>query len=286
VSTLTAMTMWSPARGAAFLGLLALLLFVTTRPKPVRQALRLAVSAPAFLVPAGFATFAVGLLSVFGHGLPLGENPFPVPVASALPAWGALAAVAVALAGQIGLLEAWRAGRRPDAVAFLAGVKRHLLTIGLAKVALAGTGFVLASIARPSGAGLVLYLLPSLLLAPALGSASQYPQRPLHALRAAVRHALRDTTTVGRIVLCQAAFLTGAWFLLVRCAHIGVPLELLSDTSALSYNAFPFAVLPADGLAVTGAVLLSAFASAVFVTAHWLAASDSIEAPVERAVAT
>jgi hypothetical protein len=186
-----------------------------------------------------------------------------------------LLVVAAGLAGQIGLLEAHRAGQRPGSRRFMRGVADHTLTLGLGKIAIAAA---LSWISRlhPAGIGWVLVLVPSVLLAPLLGTSARHPRDPARAFAACLSIAGKDLAAVGRIVTAQGLFVFGVFELYDLLVHPwGLSPGLLGfSSSALSYNHFPLVLLfdarPLDWVAIG----LTVLASSVFVTAHFLGGSE------------
>ena len=152
----------------------------------------------------------------------------------------------------------------------------------------------------------VIYLAPSLLLAPLLGTAAQHPRHPIRAIKAAVDRTW-DMATTSRLLLFQALVLVAVWYLLVditagpsspllrhELTHpvvtnplfphtwsVGhesrLPLMtwLAAESSTVSFNVFPF--MPVSGVSHSGMNILAGglcsalviFVSAVFMHSHF-----------------
>lgn len=266
------------------LGLLAYL----TRRGRMFEALRLTFSQPAFLVPAAMVTAALVLLMQRGSAFDtLHENPFGAYLAQRYGRalrinWVALLLVAAGLAGQIGLLRAHAAGRAVGSRAFADGVVDHVLTIALGKLAIAGLLYWI-SMLQPQTLGWVLVLVPSVLLAPLLGTTARHPRDPAAAFAACLSISSRTVAGVGRVVTAQALFLFGVFRLYDLCGH---SLELMPSllgfsSSALSYNHFPLLLLFHGGLLDYVAIGVTVLGSSVFVTAHFLGVTKGYTSEAE-----
>lgn len=260
---------------------LGFLLFLTRRGH-LLAALRLTLSQPAFLVPPAMVTAALVLLGMNWRFTSAHENPFGI-VGLQLGRGGVwclllLALVAAGLAGQIGLLQAQRAGHRPGSRWFLRGVVDHTLTLGLGKIAVAALLYWL-SLLRFDGIGRVLVLVPSVLFAPLLGTTARHPRDPARALAACISIASKDLAAVGRVVTAQALFVFGTFALYDHFGHPwGLTPGLLAfSSSALSYNHFPLLLLFGGRLLDFVAIGLTVLASSVFVTAHFLGGSEGYD---------
>jgi hypothetical protein len=188
-----------------------------------------------------------------------------------LACWLGVLLVAGALAGQVGLLEAEEHGHRPDGTAMLRGIKRHFLTFAIAKLLLGGGAHLLTIWMTPRDAWLIAFVVPSLFLAPVVGTATAHPGRPLHALRDALELAYGNLFVVGWPLIAQTALLVGTAILLHRLDVGFVPPALLAaSSSVLSYNQFAFVASQGPLASQVIATATVVFGSAVFVTAHWL----------------
>lgn len=256
-----------------------LLVWITTRGTIARTALQRILKTPALLVPAAMQT--TGLLAVWCGlaGWPVHENPLGLGIGGFdrdsdrwhLACWLGVLLVAGAVAGQVGLLEAEERGRRPDGTAMLRGIKRHFVTFAIAKLLLGAGAHLLTIWIVPRDAWLIAFVVPSLFIAPIIGTASAHPGRPLRALRDALELAYGNIFVVGWPLIAQTALLVGTAILLHRLDAGFVPPALLATSSSvLSYNQFAFLTAP-GGLAMhVIATATVVFGSAVFITAHWL----------------
>lgn len=258
-----------------------LLLVLVTRSARTKEALKLVSSAPAFLVPAAMVActvaFSFWLLPEQSDRQQLSENPWGDQLGHTTPSgWILLIVTALCVAGQIGLLEASAAGRRPNSDAFLKGLKRHAFNMLAGKILISLLTYLIISWFAPVSIGLVVYMVPSILLAPLLGITSQHPGKPHKALPATFHYIQENMAPVARFVTAQTLFLFGLFFFHAQLASYG-PLGwnqsmamLGQSNSALSYNPYPYAVLPSIPALRVLMVILSAFASTVFISAHWL----------------
>lgn len=251
-----------------------------------REALRITFSAPAFLVPAAMASVGCWALLEAGIGV-AHESPFGLEYAKSRGLGTAenlmaLALVAAALAGHVGLLAALRSGRPADGQAFARGIRDHFLTFALGKVALFAGIWGLSTM-RPSGPLLVLYLVPNLLLAPLPGAAARHPRRPLDALASTLRTTSDHFNGVGNVVFGQILFAVGAFYAACKLANTKANFDHLAyGASTLGYGFFPFGGLFRFDLAAV-AIALGAVASSVFVTAHFLCAEDGYASETDAA---
>jgi hypothetical protein len=264
------------------------LIWLATRGHLARRALREVLDHPGILVPAAMVSAAmIGLHRGFGIGGH--ENPLAVPRSFDFPlfaegSWLVFGLVAAAIAGQIGLLEAVARGGRPDAEALVAGVRRHFATIAIAKVLVAVAARVVMGWTHPSEreGALIFLLVPSLLLAPVLGIASRHPGRPIRALVETLRLSSRNVFAVGWPLIGQTAVLVGLVALVHSVPFLGTPVSLFGlNASAISFNHYPFAAEALRHWAGLVATAAAVFASAVFVTAHWLGAGCGYRRPDE-----
>ncbi len=241
----------------------------------VREAFRVTVSTPALLVPAAMTLVACALVMAATRGtLTLHENPFGVAGARRLgvgvPAnWAMFAIVSLTLAGHIGVLQAWREGRRPYGIAFAQGIRDHLVTVVLGKLALFAMVYGISTFASGSWTR-VLYLAPSLILAPLVATAAEHPRCPFAALRAALETTRARFETVGNLVFGHAVFVVGTFHIGDRLWSGAASFDLLTfSTSSLSYNPFPFALV-FDPVLSTTLVVANAVASSVFIAGYFL----------------
>lgn len=253
-----------------------LLAEVTQSEGKKRSAWQLVMSTPALLVPA----LIVGL--VF-FGLPFQvplvpvENPFLVrwrPGIDAAWSFAYAGTVAVCIAGFLGLLDAVRQQQKPDGRYFWQGIKDHVLTVMIAKLALFGALIAIhrAPIADDRFKALLM-VAPSMLLAPVLGTAAQHPKRPFLALRAALRRSRWDLHHTAKLLVSQILVLFGLWCLFLGDAKSGFrSIHILAEqATVLSFNPFPFfqgrsALGPEVGWGVR---VLSLVVSSVFMVLHY-----------------
>lgn len=219
------------------------------------------LATPTLLVP----TLIAGLLvcitcNVDGWGQWVSDNPFGLEKQSngETNTW-MLLAMSVTLAGYVGLLTAYHHSGKANSGHFLAGIKDHTITFLLAKLAIAGwASFVSAGLGVDEPVFAVLYLAPSLLLAPLLGTAALHPRQPLRALGAALDRRW-DLPHTSRLVLFQAIALIILWelfsfFNLSGTRFSDSVILLAQDTSALSFNAFP--MMPLSGVSMSSLDIL------------------------------
>lgn len=170
----------------------------------------------------------------------------------------------VLLAGFVGQLSAWRAGRSPDARAFSQGIRQHsvaiLLARGLVELWLIPT---FTMVGPHAGFWAILYQAPSLLLAPIFAASAQHPGRPLEALRSTFAMARNRMAQVFPIFLVQAMALSLIWVAVNRTVRGEVLLMgnvtenlpwLALYGSALSFNEVPLLSATSGGhvLSYTG----------------------------------
>jgi hypothetical protein len=247
----------------------------------VRQALRLTFSHTALLVPAAMTSAACAVLLRVSATPTLHENPFGLAAARHLGIgqpvhWILLVVVALALAGQIGVLQAWRQGRPADGIAFLAGIKQHALTIVLGKVLLFAAIYGVSSL-RPGSVGRALYIVPNLLLAPLAGVAALHPHRPLRAIAAALRTTVHQFQGVGNLVFSHVVVVVALFYAACRITRQSFTFDHLAyGASTLSYNFFPHALIFSGPLGWT-VVAANALAASVFVTSHFLCAEQGYD---------
>ncbi len=255
-----------------FAVLTLVLLAFLTRSDRAKEALQLVVSAPGFLVPAAMVAMLVTFLAHQDISANTNENPWGSPLGPpGFINWILLGITAFAIAGQIGLLEASARGLRPGSDAFIGGIRQHVGTILVGKLLLSLMTYVLLLMFAPQGLGNVIYIAPSILLAPLIGMASKHPGRPVRSLKETLSFAQENMSSVARLVTGQALFLFGLFYIheQVLDGHHSITL-LGHSNSVLSYNPFPYALMQETPFYTISMVALSAFASTVFVTAHWL----------------
>jgi hypothetical protein len=191
-----------------------------TRTRRMRQALQTTTRTPGLLVPVFASSMLLGVL--WTQPAFRTENPFRDLGARAsyggleplLAPWVGLAIVAAALAGQIGLLDAVRAGHRATGTALVRGARSHFAAVFLARNGIAlctaflWGGAVLAPFALP------LLLVPSAVLAPIFGSSAAHPGRPDRALSQAMSTGLRHLFRHGGLALLEIqAVVVLAWLI-------------------------------------------------------------------------
>ncbi len=207
----------------------------------LREACGLMVSAPAWLVPALFTTLAAAAWATLARGVT--ENPFVALIAAEAKPWMGedfLVALTMAagLAGQVGMLEAWRQGRAPGSADFWLGIRRHTLTLWLGKLLLGAGTAAVAWATWPNSFGALLHLVPNILLGALAGTVALHPCRPLRALVEAVRFGMQRTGEVAHIVTAQCLVLVACH----RLASPGEPIGVVGQqvgmlASSLSHNA-------------------------------------------------
>jgi hypothetical protein len=200
--------------------------------------------------------------------------------------WSVQLVMSLLLAGHVGLLTAAYSGIRATGVHFWNGIKSHTITFLLAKLILVFSIGIIARIVgiRTSWATVV-YIVPSLILAPILGTAALHPGRPILALKAAVSRSTSSIARTGSLVALQLLLLLGLWTAFAK--FHGVPLPWSGNTtlpvavlahgsSTLSFNPLPtMSSLP--GHVNLGTVLCTVFTvicSASFLGAHFLMVMD------------
>ncbi len=258
--------------------------------------LRLTSSAPAFFVPAFMTTTVVGVaLAVIDAN---SRAPWLADGAEGLLLHAGLClVVAAGIAGQIGLLEAFRRRERPGPEGFLDGIRRFTMTIFIAKLAITGMmaiwihrhdpwslyydyePYYLAlrggSVHAPTW---LMLILPSLLFAPIVGTAARY-RNPVRALFAALATTIRHPIRVGGIFVLQFALLAGALAILQENLYWRedpqiVRLAVLAHGPTLSFHMFPFVVfLEREAGALLCLILVPL--SAIFTTAYWSLTADA-----------
>jgi hypothetical protein len=152
--------------------------------------------------------------------------------------------------------------------------------------------YLLMSMFQPSGFGNVVYIAPSILLAPLIGIASLHPGRPHKVLAATFSYIQENMAPVARFVTAQALFVFGLYYIHDQLAGPGSAqyypawvnsLDLLGHgNSTLSYNPYPYAILTTEPPMRILMVVLSAFASTVFISAHWLGVQKGYFSHSER----
>ncbi len=240
------------------------------------------LATPTLLVP----TLIAGLLAcitcnVDGWGSWVSDNPFGLEKRdnAETNTW-MLLVMSVTLAGYVGLLTAYHHSGKANSGHFLAGIKDHTITFLLAKLAIAAwASFVSAGLGVDEPVFAVLYLAPSLLLAPLLGTAALHPRQPLRAIGAAFDRRW-DLPNTSRLILFQAIALILLWQLFSLFTLSGTPYPdsvsvLAQDSSVLSFNAFPMMALAGismsslDILEGTLCTALAMILSTAFMHAHF-----------------
>ncbi len=244
--------------------------------------LGLIFSKPAFLVPATMTATIVGIIVaatyIAGDNFWLRTDDGPT-MATLL---GISVVISAGIAGLIGLLEAHQAGKQPDSNAFLWGIGDHFFTIFLAKVLLAGWfaqfRFHPPMHWRPEA---MIIMVPAIMLAPVIGTATRYPRRPFQAILASATTAIAHPIATLRVFAAHALLLVAAveifdsthaayhmwsndqayWLAIVHGSH-------------LSFNLFPFlaaAATPETLLISVPLILLST----VCLTGYWTIANGT-----------
>lgn len=222
-----------------------------TGQKRMLSPLAATLSTPALLVPTVLAAIAAWLAVGVNEWAPLrvSENPFGALGFFLREAGNAdnaivLGAMVLCVAGYVGLLTAWHRKGKANGLDFWQGIKDHTFTFALAKLALCLWISGVSEIVDHRGDGaitLMLYVAPSLLLAPVLGTAALHPRRPIRALKAALERCTWDLHGSGKILFVQILTLLTIWLLFrgddneaLRTAN-----ALAQDSSTLSFNPFP-----------------------------------------------
>lgn len=270
--------------GLQVTGATAVLLWLLTRSVLCRTALGLVKRFPALLVPTAMAATAALLATSF-HGAPaLTEQPILLVDLFGAAAWPAVVwfvAVSAAFAGQIGLLDAIDAGRPPDGDAFLRGIRSHTATMILARLGIAGSLALIAwFLPTLRGPGLILCVVPSLLLVPAIGVASRHPGRPITALRETLSFSHTRLGAVGGPLMGQMLLLIGvAYSRSLFDSHHADFHDVALYSSGLGLNVFPHAIVADSPLAAIVATLGCMAGSMLFATAQWIGVRHGYEAP-------
>ena len=230
------------------------------------------ITTPALLVP----TLLAGLLASlpFVWGIPpnlASENPFPVggrpeSASNAL----VLVGIAMLVAGFVGLLQAWNDGRKPDGHQFVRGIIDHTLTFLLAKLLISLWVAALADHLGSDPLELVLYLVPSLLLAPILGTAALHPRRPIRALIAALERSTWDMFATSKRLGAQTVLLVVIWMVGSDRAPENM-MQLAQDASALSFNPHPLlnAALSQESVLTAVKLVVTMVLSTVFMQSYF-----------------
>jgi len=277
---------------------------------PLRS-LRLTMSAAAFLVPMAIAVFmAMVVAAGVSRNVVPSENPFGIHMS-----WGGhgkwagdhlqnlfiLGLIAVCLAGHVGLLRAAYANRPPTSGDFWQGIKDHTLTFIAGKLLLClGVIAVSGMIGyRVSWAG-ILFVVPSLLLAPLIGTAALYPRQPGQAIKAALSHSTSDVHGTGKLVTIQVLMLLGAWIIygavqsypvvpaawhLKSGSMLQIPL-LANGSSTLSFNTFPMIAMFRGSIGEIAVIGFTVISSTVFLGCHFLKVMDTVREQAREAAAT
>jgi hypothetical protein len=208
----------------------------------VREAIHLTLSAPAWLVPAAFTTagWVVVTLAEGTHG----DNPWMSRDSG--PALALMVITAVGLAGHVGMVRGWLAGRPPGSADFWLGIREHTWTLLLGKLACAGAVALLYYVVLPQRGPArildVLYLVPSIVLGGLLGTAAKNPARAMRSLGAAFALGTNATGKIAGVVLAQMVWLGACWSLLFGTSGWGLS-DVAPLFSILSYGQGPGVVL-------------------------------------------
>ena len=209
--------------------------------------------------------------------------------------------IAVCLAGHVGLLRAAYANRTPTSADFLQGIKDHTFTFIVGKLLLClGVIAVSGMIGyRVSWAG-ILFVVPSLLLAPLVGTAALYPRKPVQAIKAAFSHSTSDVHGTGKLVTIQVLMLLGAWIIygavqsypmvpqawhLKSGSMLQIPL-LANGSSTLSFNTFPMMPMFRGDIGEMAVIAFTVVSSTVFLGCHFLKVMDTVRERTAQAAGT
>ena len=278
---------------------------------PLRS-LRLTMSAAAFLVPMAIVVFmAMVVAAAASQSVVPSENPFGINMSWRRDSfvfghWAGdhiqnlfiLGLVAVCLAGHVGLLRAAYANRAPTSADFLQGIKDHTFTFIVGKLLLClGVIAVSGMIGyRVSWAG-ILFVVPSLLLAPLVGTAALYPRQPGQAIKAALSHSTSDVHGTGKLVTIQVLMLLGAWIIygavqsfpavpaawhLKSGSMLQIPL-LANGSSTLSFNTFPMMAMFRGSIGEIAVIAFTVISSTVFLGCHFLKVMDTVREQAQEA---
>ncbi|MCC6670420.1 MAG: hypothetical protein IT458_05120 [Planctomycetes bacterium] len=252
----------------------------------LREAGRLTLSKPAFLVPAAMAVVFGALCVDEWFGNAATPNPFgvrgwrDVPYSGGILSggrdagnWILLGLTALTSAGHLGLVLAHLRGRPVDSAAFARGLRLFTLPLALGFTALYGGLYLVSVLMRPLGPGMVLCFLPHVLLAPLPAVLVRSQVRPAQALAETVRMALRSFRPLSRLLLTQVLFLGGMHYLWMRVHQwsSGAWTPPLVVSGTFSFNVFPFANAGRGTWLEWVLMATMATGSAVFLTAHVLA---------------
>lgn len=281
-------------------------------PDTPLRSLRLTTSAAAFLVPMAMTVFmAMVVGATTARNVVPSENPFGIKMAWESATRGRwegnyweslflLVFVAACLAGHVGLLRAAYANRVPTSADFLQGLKDHAFTFILGKLLLCLGVVAVSGIIgyRVTWAG-ILFVVPSLLLAPLVGTAALYPRRPVQAIKAALSHSTSDVHGTGKLVTMQIVMLLGAWmiygavhgtpfmppsFYVKTGSMLQIPL-LANGASTLSFNTYPMIPMFRGGIGEIAVIAFTVISSTVFLGCHFLKVMDTMRERSEEAAA-
>ena len=265
------------------LAVAVLLLWLLTRTAVARMALRWVMREPALLVPAAMAGVTALALAHWTRVDCLTERPWFGPFEGRLGhpgSWIWFAFGSLALAGQVGLLQAIEVGRRPDGDDFLRGIRQHTATMVLARLAIAaGVASLERLVPHRATPALVVVLLPSLCLVPVVAFAADHPGRPLRALLATLSFTSRRVGAVGGPLLAHALLILGLGA--ARSSFDDLRLdfpEIAFLTSGLGFNVGFFAAVADSPWAAPVSSLASLFGTVVFTTAQWIGVRHGYDA--------
>jgi hypothetical protein len=268
------------------------LLWLVTRIGPARRSVQWIARYPALLVPTVMVALAAFAHANLVHFRPsLHEHPlwatFSDHPGSSVETWVWFCIVSAAFAGQIGLLEAIKDKGQPDGLAFLAGIRRHFLTVSVARLGLILGTLVLgrwANVPNSQPLNAAVLLLPNVLLAPAFGVASRYPGRPIRTLhRTLAFSGGGQLGSICALVVAQAILIFGLayarWtFDSFSMAAMGDPVgQTALASSVLGFNVMPHGYVTDSPPAAVFATLASMVGSAIFTIAHWLGVNHGYE---------
>lgn len=257
--------------------------FQPGQPHSKRSVWSVTLATPSLLVPTLATAVATWIfLEIYGWNHGVSENPFGLRgMRDAVEFIPVLVVMSTLVAGFVGLLTAYHRFGKADGGHFWEGIKNHTVTFLLAKAAICGWAAFLSDSFHVNRAGmLVLYLAPSLLLAPLLGTAALNPRRPLRAIKAAVDRTW-DLRTTSRLILFQTLACLVVWLAFTQFggwnSHFPGGLQtvgvLAQESSALSFNPLPMLNIvgvnhrePIIGVLCAGLLM---FLSTAFMHAHF-----------------
>jgi hypothetical protein len=208
-----------------------------------------------------------------------------------------LGLIAVCLAGHVGMLRAAYANRTPTSADFLQGIKDHTFTFILGKLLLCVGVVAISSMIGPRvSVWGILFVVPSLFMAPLIGTAALYPRQPAQAIKAALSQSTGDVHGTGKLVTIQVLMLLGAWivygavqsyplvpqaWLVKSGTMLQIPL-LANGASTLSFNTFPMLSMFRGGFGEIVVIGFTVVCSTVFLGCHFLKVMDTAQQRAEE----